>query len=80
MSEEREKTIEQRLAALEEQSRKQAESFRKQEEGIETLLAILENGKALFKIGEWVMSGLKAIIPIAVGIGTVYQWFRGDGK
>ena len=73
MSEVEQKTIEERLARLEEASKRQ-------QEGIETLLNILESGRALFKIGEWVMAGLKAVVPVAVGIVTVYQWFRGGGK
>lgn len=70
MSEQEERTIEQRLAALE-------ESLKKQSEGIEALLAILESGKALFKISEWVMRCLKAVVPVAVGFVTIYQWFKG---
>lgn len=73
MSEIEQKTIEERLLALEEASKRQ-------QEGIETLLGVLEGGKALFKIGDWIMKALKAVVPVAVGIGTIYQWFRGSGK
>ena len=73
MSEVEQKTIEERLARLEEASKRQ-------QEGIETLLSILEGGKALFKIGDWIMKALKAVVPVAVGFVTIYQWLRGSGK
>ena len=71
MSEIEQKTIEERLLALE-------QTLKQQQEGIETLLNILESGRALFKIGEWVMAGLKPAISVAVGAITIYQWFFRD--
>ena len=73
MSEVERKTIEERLTQLEEASKRQ-------QAGIETLLSILEGGKALFKIGDWIMKAIKAAVPVAVGVVTIYQWFRGNGK
>lgn len=73
MTDELGRTIEDRLRQLEEASKRQ-------QDGIDTLLSILESGKALFKIGNWIMTALKAVVPVAVGIVTIYQWFRGSGK
>jgi thiamine biosynthesis protein ThiC len=73
MTDELGRTIEDRLRQLEEASKRQ-------QDGIDTLLSILESGKALFKIGNWIMAALKAVVPVAVGIVTIYQWFRGSGK
>ena len=73
MSEIEQKTIEERLLALE-------QTLKQQQEGIETLLTILSGGKSLFKLGEWIMKGLKPVISIAVGVITIFQFFRGNGK
>ena len=73
MTDELKLTIEERLRQLEEASKRQ-------QDGINALLSILESGKALFKIGNWIMAALKAVVPVAVGIVTIYQWFRGSGK
>ena len=73
MTDELKRTIEERLRQLEEASKRQ-------QDGIDALLSILESGKALFKIGNWIMTALKAVVPVAVGIVTIYQWFRGSGK
>ena len=73
MTDELKLTIEERLRQLEEASKRQ-------QDGINALLSTLESGKALFKIGNWIMAALKAVVPVAVGIVTIYQWFRGSGK
>ena len=69
MPEEEKKTIEKRLEALE-------ALVEKQSEGIETLLNLLESGKALFKLGEWAMAAIKPTVAVIASCLSIYSWWR----
>ena len=69
MPEEEKKTIEKRLEALE-------ALVEKQSEDIETLLKLLESGKALFKLGEWAMAAIKPTVAVIASCLSIYSWWR----
>lgn len=69
MPDEEKQTIEKRLEALE-------ALVEKQSEGIETLLKLLESGKALFKLGEWAMAAIKPTVAVIASCLSIYSWWR----
>ena len=69
MPDEEKQSIEKRLEALE-------LLVEKQSEGIETLLKLLESGKALFKLGEWAMAAIKPTVAVIASCLSIYSWWR----